>query len=277
MRIRSLSKTRFLIVASFMLAITVFAQEAGRETPETVIRAFVKAMYGNDAAAFERLSVPDPRRSLLVKGGSVNEVALKEIEEDPDSIQIKIKRDFSYRGKPIVADSKGDYPVGTTVLYMVAHRGGPMMVSLTLRPEGWKFDLRWWLAMVEMSSGKEPQSTTPEFAARALAASLLSMDRKSALRFAMPGSSLDVLFAGAPPYREPSGHLDALVVEMPMVQIGPGEFFEMPSGRLVEGVKREDTKVLIGLMGAVEIPFVVHRVGAEWRVEAEPYFRFLNR
>ena len=68
--------------------------------------------------------------------------------------------------------------------------------------------------------------TTPDFAARALTASMIALDRKGAARFAMPGASMDVLFAGAPPYKEPSGHLDALALEMPIIEVNPGEFFQ---------------------------------------------------
>jgi hypothetical protein len=47
--------------------------------------------------------------------------------------------------------------------------------------------------------------------------------------------TLDLLWTDAPRYREPSGVLEASVIEMPLVEIGAGEFVEMPSGRVVEG------------------------------------------
>jgi hypothetical protein len=266
-----------MIAALLVLSAMGMAQSKPRErSPEEVIRAFVRAMYANDIATYERLSIPDPRRSLLVRGGSYNETAVREIDDDPLSIQIKVKRDFRYQGKPIEAGSSGDYPVGTTVVYMVAHRGGPMMMVLARKAEGWRVDLRWWLAMTELASGREPRTGTPDHAVRALLAAMLHMDRAQARRYIMPGD-LDVLFAGAPSQREPSGHLDALVGEMPLVEVRPGEFFEMPTRRIVEGVVRADMKVLVGLYGSVEIPFVVHRVGSEWKVEVEPYFLSIMR
>jgi hypothetical protein len=269
-----------LLLMAFLLFVSpaVLTQTRGAErSPEEVMRALVRAMYANDVATYERLTIPDPRRALLVRGGSLNESAVKEIDEDPFSIQIKIKREFRYQGKPVERGSAGDYPVGTTVVYMVAHRGGPMMAVLVRRPEGWRVDLRWWLSMVELSSGKEPQAGTAQYAVRALLASMLQLNRGQAQRFIMPDGKLEILFAGAPSQREPSGHLDALVGEMPLVEVLPGEFFEMPSRRIVEGVQREGVKVLVGLYGSVEIPFVVHKVGSEWKVEVEPYFFSLMR
>jgi hypothetical protein len=85
----------------------------------------------------------------------------------------------------------------------------------------------------------------------------------------------DALFAGAPSSREPSGVLDAAAAEMPLVEVRAGEFFRMPSGRVVEGGSTEARKVLIGLFGPVELPFVVCRAGADWRIEAEPSFALM--
>ena len=64
---------------------------------------------------------------------------------------------------------------------------------------------------------------------------------------------------------------------MPLVEIGPGEFVELASGRIVEGVSAPDRKVLVGLFGPTEMGFVVRKIGAEWRVEAEPFFLQLGR
>jgi len=263
-------------LVSVLIALFAAAQ-LPTNSPEDVIRSLVKAMYGNDVAPYEKLTIPDPRRHRLVTGGSVNESALRELQEYPEGLQIKMKRPFRFRGRSVQPDEKGDYPAGTTVLYLVAHRGGPMMVTLVRRPEGWRVDLRWWLDMVDMASGGGPKQGTPEFSARALTASLVRLDRKQAAHFAMPNANLDLLFDGAPSQHEPSGHLDALVLEMPIVEIGPGEFCEMPSGRVVEGSRRDDTRVLVGLMGSVEIPFVVRRVAGEWKVEPEPYFSLIMR
>jgi hypothetical protein len=68
----------------------------------------------------------------------------------------------------------------------------------------------------------------------------------------------------------------SLVGEMAVVEIGPGEFVKMPSGAIVEGVNDPARKVLVGLYGPNELPFVVRKVGAEWRVGVEPYFSVIE-
>ena len=68
----------------------------------------------------------------------------------------------------------------------------------------------------------------------------------------------------------------ALVGEMPLVEIGPGEFVRMPSGAVVEGVNDPVKNVLVGLYRPKELPFVVQKVGAERRVAVEPYFAVIE-
>jgi hypothetical protein len=51
----------------------------------------------------------------------------------------------------------------------------------------------------------------------------------------------------------------------------------MPSGRVVEGVRRDDMKVLVGLYGPLEMPFVVRRIWIRWRVQPEPYFLLISQ
>ena len=246
------------------------------DSPEGVIRSFVHAMYSNDVAAFEALTLPDPRRYRLEKGGVVNAEAKEELEHNPEAVQLRMMRPYQFKGREARRDADGEYPVGTTVRFSVSYRN-PMVVSLVRTPQGWRIDLRWWLAMLDMASGPPPDPASADYAARALIATLVELDRKGAAEFVTPDANLDILFAGAPPQREPSDQLGALVAEMPLVEIGPGEFCELPSGRVVEGVRRDDMKVLVGLYGPVEMPFVVERIGPRWRIQPEPYFLLILR
>jgi hypothetical protein len=258
------------------VAILARAVLAQGDSPEAVIRSFVHAMYSNDVVAYEALTLPVPRRELLEKGGAVNVEAKEELEHNPEAVQLRMMRPYQFRGREARRDANGEYPVGTTVRFSVSYRN-LMLVSLVRTPEGWRIDLRWWLAMLDMASGPPPDPDSADYAARALIASLLDLDREGAAKFLTPDANLDLLFAGAPPEPEPSDQLGALLAEMPLIEIGPGEFCEMPSGRVVEGVRRDDLKVLVGLYGPVEMPFVVQRIGTRWRVQPEPYFLLILR
>jgi hypothetical protein len=266
-------------MSMFLVSLLALAALAGAqaETPEQVIRSLVIAIYSNDIASYNRLTIPHPLRSRLTQGGRVNEHKLNELKEYPGGLQIIRKRPPMFRGEEVQADVKGDYPVGTTALFVVAHGGGPMVVTMARRAEGWKVDPRWWIAGTELGAGPPPAPDSPDLAIRSLLAAMLRLDRAEALRFAAPDANMDVLFDGAPRQREPSGVLDAAVFEMPLVEIEPGEFARTPTGKIVEGTRASDRKVLVGLFGPVEIPFVVRRVGDGWRVDAEPFFSLMMR
>jgi len=98
-----------------------------------------------------------------------------------------------------------------------------MVMALTRRPEGWKVDLRWWIAMTELMSGKLPPADSPEVAIRSLLAAMLRLDRARAQRYITDARGIELLFGGAPSQREPSGVLDASVGEMPLVEVGAGK------------------------------------------------------
>jgi len=271
--------SRGLVAAAIVIAVAIAAaaQPAPASTPESIVRALVTAIYKGDVAAYNAVTLPDPRRSVLTANARVNEAKLRELAEYPQGLQIKMSRGYFFQGKPAKADASGTYALGTTVLFMAAHSGGPMMVPLVRKPEGWRVDVRWWIAMTDLMRGAEPKSGTPELAIKSLILSMFANDRSSAAQWVGKPADLDIIFQGAPRYREPSGVLEASAMEMPLVRIGPGEFYPLPSGRVIEGTTAADVQVLVGMFGPTEIPFVVRRTGAAWTVAPEPYFALLLR
>jgi len=262
-----------MIKTAIIVGLLIFPAQTPGDSPESVIRALVKAILGADVAGYNAVTIPDPRRARLTTGGHANESKLKQLQEDPQSLQIKKIRPYLDHGREAAPDSKGQYAVGTTALFSVAFGGGPMVVALAKQTDGWKVDLRWWLASIEQQSS-EPKRGTPEYAIRSLTAALAAMDRTTAAKFATPGASMDLLFRGA--QREPSGMFDALAMEMPLVELKPGEFFPIRD-RIVEGSAQPELKVFVGQFGVVEIPYVVHRSNGDWRVEPQPYYAWFNR
>jgi hypothetical protein len=253
------------------------AQRGGQDDPSQVIRSLMTAMYSNDVTAYNKLTLPHPLRSRLTTGGRVNEDGLRSLEEDPGSLQIKPQRPFEFQGKEAKLGANGQYPVGTTGHYIVAHRGGPMVMGLVRQADGWKVDVRWWVAMTDLMSGKEPAKDSPEFAIKSLLMSMLQLDRRGAARYVTDAKGMDLLFDGAPRQREPSGVMEASVAEMPIVELEPGEFTPLPTGGVAEGVRTPDRKVLVGWFGPIELPFVIKRAGNEWKVEPQPYFALMEQ
>ena len=281
LRVNNMSR---ILIESPVVAVLVLiglatpaASQAEGQRPETVIRALVLAIYGNDVAGYDKLTIPHPQRVRLTERGRVNQQKLDALKEDPEGLQITARHPPTLRGQEVEPDATGDYPVGTTAVFIVSHGGGPMVVTVARRADGWKVDLRWWIAMTELAAGRPPAKDSPELAIRSLLSAMLRLDRAAAAQFAAPGADMELLFAGAPRQREPSGVLDGAVFAMPLVEIEPGEFFRTPTGKVVEGTRAADRKVLVGQFGPVEIPFVVSRADSGWRVAVEPYFSLMMR
>src|SRR5262245_38360235 len=165
-----------------MLAGVVSAQG---DSPEEVIRSFVHAMYSNDLATYEALTLAVSGRERLEKGGAVNAEAKEELERHPEAVQLRLMRPYQFKGREVTRGADGEYPVGTTVRFSVSYRN-PMVVSLVRTAEGWRIDVRWWLAMLDMASGAPPSRDSAEYAARALIASLVDLDRQAAAEFVTP-------------------------------------------------------------------------------------------
>src|SRR4030095_15398824 len=121
------------------VAILASAVSAQTDSPEAVIRSFVRAMYSNDLAAYEALTVPVSGRDRLAKGGAVNVEAKEELEQNPEAVQLRVTRPYQFRGREARPDANGEYPIGTTVRFSVAYRY-PMVVSLVRTLEGWRID-----------------------------------------------------------------------------------------------------------------------------------------
>jgi hypothetical protein len=245
---------------------------------ERAVTALVRSLAMHDAEAFAAATLPHPRAMRLLNREPLSDEAKSEAERRLASLQVRVDEEFLLRGRPAAPDGSGDYPVGTIGHAIAAGQGGPMAVTLVRRPDGWKVDLRWWLAMVDLSEATGPPAEgTTDYAIKRFLLALIGLDRGEALQFAAPGASADLLFEGAPSQREPSGVLEASAMEMPLVEVGPGEFYRLPSGRVVEGSSSADAKVVVGQFGPVEMPFSLRRIDGTWRVEAEPYFVLINR
>jgi hypothetical protein len=245
--------------------------------PERAVRDFITALAMHDTQAFARAIRPDPRASRFINPRPLTPDEREEAARRLETLQVRPTDDVLLRGEPVKPDSQGDYPVGTAAHFVASGNGGPALVTLVREPAGWKVDMRWWLAMLDMANAPPPAAGSPDHTIRSLLLALIGLNRNEALRYAVPGADVNLLFAGAPSVREPSGVLEASAMEMPLVEVGTGEFYRLPSGRVVEGSTAADRKVFVGQFGPVEIPFVLRRVGNAWRVEAEPYFLLINR
>jgi hypothetical protein len=240
-----------------------------------VIRAFYRAVLSGDIAAYHKVIVPDPLADKFLPRETPPPEKAHEIAMESMDFSVRQTQPFRARGKEVGVDATGHYPAGTTTRYLANFPSSLTVVTLVRKPDGWKVDLRWWEALAMLTENGPPPGS-PEYAVKMLTAALVTLRRDEARKVIVPDGKLDELFAGAPSAPEPSDQMISLVGEMGVVEIGPGEFVRMPSGTIVEGVNDPGKKVLVGLYGPRELPFVVQKLGAEWRVVVEPYFAVID-
>jgi hypothetical protein len=248
----------------------------GPDSPEPAIRSFYRALLSGDAALYHKVIVTDPLADRFLPPEPPSKESAHEIAMESIDFSMRQTQPFRFKGKDVGVDASGHYPVGTTTRYLANMPRSLTVISVVRQADGWKVDMRWWEAMMAGMSEEGPMPGSPEYAVKMLTAALVTLRRDEARKVIVPDGKLEVLFAGAPSAPEPSDQMISLVGEMPLVEIRPGEFVRMPSGTVVEGVHDPAKKVLVGLYGPNELPFVVQKVAGEWRVAVEPYFAVIE-
>jgi hypothetical protein len=173
------------------------------------------------------------------------------------------------------ANASGGIPIGTKMVYSTAYRNVPLFIPVQRTEGGWKVDVRFWLAMRNQRSVR-PKLTDPEMVAKGFLFHVLAKKPDDLQQFASePIRGEDYTAAN----NLPPGDLDqvlSLCLEMPIVRARIGERVRLPSGDVVVGSAQSELLVLIGLMGSVEVPFLVKRVNGGWRVQPQRYFEMLR-
>ena len=264
----------FAVILLGAAAASISAAPPAVDSPEPVVRAFYRALLKGDAAGYHAAIVEDPRAERFLVKEPPDADKAREVDMESQTFTMRQLQPFRLKGKE-TTPADGKYPVGTTTRYLANFPASLTVISVVRAADGWKVDMRWWDAIAVLMQ-KDVQNGTPEYAVKSLMASLVFLKRDEAKKYIVPDGDMSVLFAGAPSAPEPSDQLISLVGEMPVVEIGPGEFYPMPSGRVVEGPGDADHKLLVGLFGPREVPFLVQRAGGEWRVMVEPYFNVIE-
>ncbi len=184
----------------------------------------------------------------------------------------KLKKEIGglplHLASPVSAD-------GTKAIYFTQFRGVVMAIPMQRSESGWRVDVRFWLAMMKQSTAR-PQKSDPEMVAKGFLFHILAKKPEMLNEFTSQRINGDEYTAAN---NLPAGDLDqilSLCVEMPIVHARLGERVVVPSGESAVGADGGDSLVLIGLMGSTEIPFLLRRVGEEWKVVPQKYFEMLR-
>lgn len=263
---------RILLFVALFFAVRPLVAD---DSPAAAVRAFYRALYARDAAALEKVIVPDARSAKLVAGEKLDPARLQQLEEEIRELKLNPASEPLLRGRPAEPAADGSFPVGTVARYTAAIGGNLTLITTVRQKDGWKVDLRWWLNAMEIDG--PPPEGSPEYAIKRLLFATATYDRDEAKKWILPGSDVELLFLGAPPEPEPSDQLLALTMEMPLVEMHKGEFVRLPFDHVAEGTSEVDRKIYQGLFGMVDLPFVVMKRDGAWRVIPQPYYAMMNQ
>jgi len=248
------------------------------DSPESTVKAFLRAAYTHDAAQFNSLVYPRAAAGVLLSTELVPKERIQTIESEANSLRLRQLQPFRQLGKLVASPPSGVYPDGTTTRYMAPFEGDVSVISVVKKEGRWLVDVRWWLKIREMSLRDEKSKPEEkELVIKKFLLNLLRMNRRAVGESLVPGSNLETVFEGAPGVPEPSDVLPSLVIEMPLIEAEPDEVYPLLSGALVRKGASDDESIMVGLFGPSEMVFHLRRIKAEWRIVPQPYFRILNR
>ena len=265
----------FIGFLGLFCAAPVLGQTGAAGEPEQAARDFLYNLYANDAAAVRRSTLPGEDSGVLIGPQTFTRSELDKLKTYIDRLPLNVGAPPSLDGKPLPG-SAAPFPVGTKVVYLTQFRGVSFVVPMQRTEDGWKVDVRFWLAMRKQRDVR-PQRTDPEIAAKSFLCHVLANKPDALNQFtAQPIDGEEYTAAN----NLPLGDLDqilSLCVEMPVVRARTGERVVLPSGDVVVGDSETDSLVMIGLMGSVEVPFLLKRVDDVWKVVPQKYFEMLRQ
>ena len=238
------------------------------------------ALYANDAADFQTRIIPEAGSAVMIGRQTFTQEQLEKLRKDINGLALRQPSPPSLGGTPL-PNSTEPFPIGTKTIYFTQFRGVVMAVPVQRSESGWKVDVRFWLAM-RMQLEARPQMTDPEVVAKGFLFHVLAKKPEALNEFSAQSiNGEDYTSAN----NLPPGDLDqilSLCVEMPIVRARPGERVVLPSGEVAvgsdaPGSSKDESLVLIGLMGSTEVPFLMRRVGGAWKVVPQKYFEMLRK
>src|SRR5262249_8519517 len=139
---------------SFGSAVQSVRDRARNVGIETAIKSLIYAIYSKDVASLQKCIVHEPRSNdLLQSTKQLNPAELKKLRAEVDAMDLRQVSPFTSDGHEV----RPKYPLGTKTTYMSQFRGILLVIPVVNTPNGWKVDVRFWLAARrEAESG--PQS-----------------------------------------------------------------------------------------------------------------------
>ncbi len=205
-----------------------------------VIKACLLAIFRGDLAALQRVSLPHPDLAQIVAGRTPP----PGIEDEVENVQLHLMNDGQQRA-----------------IVHTYFRSMIMPTALARTPDGWRVDMRYFLA-----AGGPP---TPAMqAARMFMYAVVTADLELLVQVAQPHADLGQLIGPRPPSGE-FGQLQHVCEEMPVIELRAGETFDSlgDSRTVSEAETTGDRRVVMGIFSGAEVPFLARQAGDRWVID----------
>ncbi|MDB6029578.1 MAG: hypothetical protein JWM68_5801 [Verrucomicrobiales bacterium] len=250
---------------------------AEKDSPEPMMKRFIKAMYTEDKVTFNQCIVPYPGSAAFLTAMKVPDERKAEMEKGVANVTFHANEPFMCNGRPVKPDPAKGYPNGTKATYTADMGGGGMVLNCLKRTNEWRIDIRWSVESAAMQE-KELAETTPEVIAKKFIYCQIAKDKEHLQELVAPKTELKPFLTHK---GLPEGDMDqiiSLIQEMVIVRPYPDESFVMPSGEIKKGPAiSPDALFLLGMLGPCEVAIELKKIGGVWKVVPQDYFTALHK
>ena len=260
------------VLALLWLAVPVSGQRRP-DDPKAVAHEALAALLRADRAALLAVTLPTEHVERILRPAPPAGDERARIEEQLEQVRLSTQLPPLFEGEPV--DDGKPAPSGTRIVYLTQLGGSLVPVVVVRAGDSWRVDPRYWVAERDQQSADLEADTPPMMVKRFLFHIMNRETRKLAALSYLP-SAVEELTRNNDMAGADRGHVALLCVEMPVARARDGEVVRMPTGTRITAGSSPDELVYVGLLGSVEVPFRLRKVGSAWKVVPEPYFEWLR-
>lgn len=243
------------------------------DDPRAVAAAALSSLLLGEHGAFRGATIDTPGIDVLVRPSPPSADERTRIEETLSRVRLSSRYPPLFEGEPV---EDGVAPrVGTRRVYTTQLGSSLVPVVVVQTPDGWRVDPRYWVAEREQQTDAVDQAS-PTMVAKRFLAHVMDGETEALASLSTEPASVEALTRHNTMPGADRGHVAMLCMEMPVARAREGEVIRMPGGTRVVVAATPDEAVYVGLLGSIEVPFRLRRVGGAWKVVPEPYFEWLR-
>lgn len=266
-------RRRLIVAALLALWLGGATPVAAQDEAKRVAYDALSAMLLGQREAFLRATLPTDGADALLPVSPPTGDARARIEAQLERVRFSSQLPPLFEGRPVEDESKP--PAGTRVVYVTQFGSSLVPVPVVRTRDGWRVDPRYWVAE-RAQRDADLSADTPVMRIKRFLYHVMNDETEPLKALSYLPEAVEELtrhnnLAGAD-----RGHVAMLCVEMGVAPARAGEVVRMPSGTRITAGSSPDEQVYVGMLGTIEVPFRVRKVGDAWRVVPEPYFEYLR-